>query len=554
MKTISAYILSILTICLAGALLVSCDPWDLPTRKTKRNCVKPSGTLTTKIQQRQVDFAVEGSSGTIDKVQWDFGNNSTTVTSGLSAKYTYPTSGTYTVKVTLSNTCGDETTLSQTIVVSDAVLPAVTLQSPTDISLNSASFRLTLTSTGNATITRYGICYSSSSGIPEVDKDRTADVKGGLAINDPKSFTALSLEPNTLYYVRAFAYNEKVGPAYSTPVITFRTGSLPSVATNGISNVATTTANVNFVLNNAGSPAAVEYGICYSSSTNAPDVNNSSKVGVTSPSVGTNTLVGLTSLTPNTTYFYRAYAKLPSGEIIYSLGPAQSFTTQAETVTQDLVASISFTDRSLQDASGNGNHVKLVNNPTFTEDRKGNPNSAIYLNGQGSYFYMDDSESLNPDALSVSIWIKPIAITSAGRAQIYNKSRFSDSAHEVYSSLLKPNENGTGVTVMTNIKQGSNCQAGKGWQDIAMTSNVEFNKWHQVVLTYSGNTARMYYDGTLISVQPLPTNSIDKCRGGELKFGAQVQFDPDYFYGSMDDIRIYRRVLSDNEVKILFNQ
>jgi hypothetical protein len=542
-----------LSLLLLGTLLWACEPWDLPGRKSQRKCDKPSGTIDATIQQRQVSFSIGSSSGTIDKVSWDFGNGSSTVTTGLTTTQTYAASGTYTVRATLSNSCGGsyETTIVRSLTVSDAVAPSVSLQDPTTVSLNSATLPVTITSNGNATITQYGICYSATNPLPELGKDATVQGPPSVSVNVAVPLSATALNSNTLYYVRAFATNAAEKTAFSD-VKLFRTGANPVVSINtAAATAAITSATVGFVLASPGSPAAVEYGICYSSTTNAPDVTNAQTVQVSNPSIGANTTINLTNLTPNTRYYYRAYAKSSSG-VIYS--DVSSFTTQVDTVAQDLIASVSFTDQSLLDISGNNNHAILANNPTFTADRKGRVNSAIMLNGSGSYFYMAENSTLRPTALSISIWIKPTTVDR--RMQIYNKSRFSDGGAEMYSSLIKPSETIAGnITINTDIKQNSNCQPGAGWQTFPIDSKLAVNTWHHVVLTYSGRSARMYYDGTLLATtDDLPANSLDQCPGGDLKFGAQSQQIPSYFYGALDDIRIYKRAITASEVQTLYNQ
>lgn len=556
MKSILTFLISATFACLVGGLLLSCDKWELPTRKTQRNCIKPAGTLTAQTQQRKVDFSITNSSGTIDRVIWDFGNGSTTATTGMTVSYTYPTSNTYTAKATLSNSCGNETTLNLAVTVADAVLPTVILQSA-DPSIDAAMLVMTVTSTGNATITRYGICYSSMNMIPEIGKSGilVSEKPGPVDLNKPLSFSLTNLQPNTLYYVRSFAVNQ-AGPGYSSPVQTFRTGSKPSVNSAIATNVSVRSASANFIVTNPGSPAAIEYGICYSlkSMPDVTDTTNTTVITVATPAVGSNTAVPVPNLAPNTKYYYRAYAKLATGEVIYSL-TTESFTTQVDTLVQDLIASVSFTDRSLLDVSGNNNNAILVDNPTFTADRKGKSNSAVLLDGLNDYFYMMENSTLNQtNSLSISVWIRPTVVN--GRMLIYNKSRFSDGAFEMYSSLIKlENDVGPGITINTDIKQGGGCQAGKGWQTFPLTSRIQLNTWHHVVMTYSGRSARMYFDGNLLYTNDaLPANTIDLCPGGDLKFGAQSQILPQYFNGAMDDIKIYRRVLSAGEVQTLYNQ
>lgn len=450
MTRLYTYLLYFLVACSSGAILLSCNSWDLPTKKTQRICETPSGNLTAKAQERKVDFSISDAKGTIDQVIWNFGNGSATVvTTGTTVTYTYPISGTYTASATLTNTCTGRATSTAVVSAFNIVLPSVSIVKPSSASV--------------------------------------------------------------------------------------------------------TTASVNFVVNNSGNPAAVEYGICYSSSSNIPDDKNSTLLPVNASAVGATTVVNLPNLTPSTTYYYRAYAKLPSGQLVYS-STVETFTTQADPLLQDLIASVSFTDQSLLDVSGYNNHVKLIDNPTFTADRKGKTNSAILLDGMNDFFYMPYNSSLEPTELSISIWIKPITLDR--RMQVYNKSRFSDGALEMYSSLLKQeNDVGPNITILTDIKQNGRCVGGEGWQSFPITNRIELNTWHHLVFTYSGRTAKMYFDGALqYSKTDLPASVIDNCSGGDLKFGAQYQALPWYFYGAMDDIRMYKRAITSAEVQLLRNQ
>jgi hypothetical protein len=551
MKSIGSLLGCLAIACFFVAILQSCERWELPSRKSQRNCGKPAGSLEAQIQQKKVDFSIANLTGTVDKITWDFGNGSSTVTTGTTVSYTYPAAGTYSVKATLSNTCGDETVLSRSVTVDDASEPSVSLQPATDISINAATLRMTVTATGNATITHHGVCYSSTNPLPERGKDPTLEKPESVALNTTVTFNPTNLEPNKLYYVRSFAVNQQKKTGYSSPVQSFRTGSKPAVSSAAATAISVTTAVANFVVTNPGTPAAIEYGICYSSSNPMPDVSNSPSATVAIPPVGSTTPVSLTGLNPNTKYYYRAFAKLASGEVVY--GAAESFTTQVDTLAQDLIASISFTDGSRTDASGNNNHVTLVNSPAFTTDRKGKANAAIQLDGQNDYFYMTENSTLRPTSLSISIWIKPITVERW--MQIYNKSRFSDGAYEMYSSLIRPNIGAPGIVINTDIKQNGNCQGGLGWQTFTFTSSIPLNTWHHVVMVYSGRTAQMYFDNVLLySKTDLPKSTIDECIGGDLKFGAQAQNNPNYFYGAMDDIRIYKRALSAGEVQALYTQ
>lgn len=560
MNRLYPYVLCLITIGLSAAFLASCQNWDLPAKKTQRNCEKPNGTLNAVTQQKKVDFSVTSNSGTIDKIVWDFGDGTTKTTTGLVTSYTYPASKTYTVKATLTNTCGQETVLQKDIAVSDAIEPTVTLQPVTDLFTTSATLKMTITANGNSAITRYGVCYSTTNPVPDITKDNvTPDRTETGTINTPYSFSLAMLQPNTTHYARSFAVNANGKTGYSSPVLTFQTGINPvfeydTVVTN------ITTAIAYFRVSSVGRPAVIDYGICYSSTTASPDFSNSIIATVSTPMVG-NSSVELNNLMPITKYYYRRFYRTASDKVTY--GNVGSFITNSDPVSNGLVASISFTDQSLSDASGFNNNVILKGNPVFVADRKGRANAAILLNGTGDYFYMPENpnNSLNPEDLTVSIWIKPGSFAGRTqnenkRMQIYNKSRFTDSAFERYSSLIKlENDVGPGIVFITDIKQGGGCQQGKGWQDFLFTSNVDLNQWHHLVMTYTGRQARMYFDNAqLYFKDDLPASRIDPCTGGDLKFGAQYIDLPWYFSGAMDDIRIYKRAISKVEVDALFRQ
>lgn len=85
----------------------------------------------------------------------------------------------------------------------------------------------------------------------------------------------------------------------------------------------------------------------------------------------------------------------------------------------------------------------------------------------------------------------------------------------------------------------------------AMTPG-DVESWHHVVGVYDGQSYRLYRDGVLIAEQAdtfAPTR-VDApwAVGGR---SATVPVDPRFFSGSIDEVRIYDRALSDDEVRAL---
>lgn len=532
-------------------IALSCATWeDLPEKKKLRQCDSPSASLDVKADRLVTNISLRQASGTIDDIAWDFGDGETKNGTATAIQHTYKSAGKYVVKATLSNTCKQSLPLSLSIEVSDAVVPTVTTLDPSAIGASSATLRMMLTDNGNATVTRYGICYSGTNSLPTVD-DQVIQLTGAPSLNEIRSFAASQLAANTVYYLRAFAEN-KAGKGYGN-VKSITTSSQAVVSVSGTPTVGDKTASVFLRVDNPGSPAATRFGIVYSSANISPDVTNSPFVEVTNPIVGSNVPVALNNLTPGTAYTYRAYARTDQG-VIYGTPPG-SFTTQAEAVSNaGLVLYLPFTNRSAADASGTGNNAQLVGKPTFITDRKGNPEGAILLNGITDYLAIADNASLRPDAISISMWVRPTTVGTA--MQLFNKSRFADSNFEQYAAQLKPSENGgSQQKVVAAFKQNGGCQVAKGWQEVVLYGLIQANQWYHLTFTLSGNVAKLYIGGQLFATNnTLPGNGYDNCPGGELRFGAQIK-DYEYFFnGAMDDIRIYQRVLTDTEIKTLTNQ
>lgn len=185
----------------------------------------------------------------------------------------------------------------------------ITTSSVSGIGLTTATGGGNVTADGGAPITAKGICYSSSSSTPTIANSTVKIGGSGLGVFN---VTLTDLTPNTLYYVRAYATNA-TGTAYG-PLTSFRTlvPGLPSgISTNSITNISHNSAQGGGVITSDGGAAVTARGICFSSSTNSPTINNSTVV-ISGSGTGT-FLANLTSLQPNTTYYVRAFATNVSG-------------------------------------------------------------------------------------------------------------------------------------------------------------------------------------------------------------------------------------------------
>ena len=184
----------------------------------------------------------------------------------------------------------------------------VTTDEVTDITGFSAVGVGSLTSNnGDATITARGVCWSSTNTTPIINgsgcnhaASDTEDVSYSVEMTN--------LQPNTTYYMRAYAQNSG-GTGYGA-VVTFTTPiAPPSVTTVGAIHVTSVNAvGLGRVINDWGSPVT-RRGICWSITDTIPTIDGSGcSYGTSGTGIG-NYSVEMNNLQPNTTYYVRAFAE-----------------------------------------------------------------------------------------------------------------------------------------------------------------------------------------------------------------------------------------------------
>jgi uncharacterized protein (TIGR02145 family) len=199
-------------------------------------------------------------------------------------------------------------------------IPTVVTLSITDITENSAISGGNITADGGTAVTARGVCWSTSEN-PTTANSKTTD---GTGVGDFTS-NLTSLSPKTTYYVRAYATNSK-GTAYGEQK-TFTTGTeivLPTVATGQVLNITTTTATCAGNVTGDGGAAVTARGVCWSTTQNPTTANSKTTDGT---GLGTYTS-NITGLSPNTSYYVRAYATNSEGT---AYGEQKLFTTLSDT-------------------------------------------------------------------------------------------------------------------------------------------------------------------------------------------------------------------------------
>ena len=184
------------------------------------------------------------------------------------------------------------------------------------------------------------------------------------------------------------------------------------------------------------------------------------------------------------------------------------------------------------DESGNENNG-IVNGAMLTTDRYGITNQAYYFNGANNYISMNSllNIPMGNSARTISVWMNPAII--AGEWTLTAVAYGSPSRSKAYMIGLSPN----------NI-----CV--QGWETgVGTQLNYSTNQWINAICTYDGINVNFYINGNIIGGD---TISILNTTGTEFNFGNRVSLGHGWFDGKLDDIGIWNRVLTQQEITNLY--
>jgi hypothetical protein len=219
--------------------------------------------------------------------------------------------------------------------------------------------------------------------------------------------------------------------------------------------------------------------------------------------------------------------------------------------TDKLVAAWPFCGNML-DASGNKHHGKIKEgNELYTMDRHNKENNAFFMDGK-TYIEIPHNEAFNQFPFSVSAWVKSNQINSGHIVNKYYAAAWNGWA--LYSGDARDAEDAG--------------DAGSGWylrsRTDAMISQYDDyplfetqgktndGKWHLITFTVDSSSGYIYLDGVLQDTQSWRGQS-GKCTSN---FPVRIGFyagDNIYFNGAIDDIGVWGRKLSSEEIKKIYD-
>lgn len=192
---------------------------------------------------------------------------------------------------------------SQTTFTTLALAPVLTTVELTSVTSTTAICGGNITADGGAPVTARGVCWSMSQNPGLTDSKTTDGAGSGVFIS---SITGLM--PGITYYFKAYATNS-IGTAYGNQVSIQTPAVLPKLTTDIVTNIAENTATCGGDITDQGGAVVISSGVCWSTSQNPTIKDNKS---INGSGLG-NFTCNLSDLTPNTTYYLRAFATNSAG-------------------------------------------------------------------------------------------------------------------------------------------------------------------------------------------------------------------------------------------------
>lgn len=196
------------------------------------------------------------------------------------------------------------------------------------------------------------------------------------------------------------------------------------------------------------------------------------------------------------------------------------------------------------DSSSNSNDG-VIKGATPAGNRFNLPNQAFFFDGDDQAIEIPSSSSLIPtNAVSVAAWVYT---TDKEYWNYAVTKRYQINAAPYNSYVL-------GTTGFTNSKWLWGISSNTKETDLVANTLVEENKWIQLTGTYSGDTMKLFMNGKEIARQSLSTPIAYSNLPLRLGIAIATNSGPKSAWkGYLDEIRIYNRELTEDEVKYLYD-
>ncbi|PIZ82772.1 hypothetical protein COX97_03130, partial [Candidatus Pacearchaeota archaeon CG_4_10_14_0_2_um_filter_05_32_18] len=189
-------------------------------------------------------------------------------------------------------------------------------------------------------------------------------------------------------------------------------------------------------------------------------------------------------------------------------------------------------DNDVKDHSGNGNDGQLFGDTKYTAGKYG---KALTFDGLGDYVQVNYKSfpGLDGTKETLLILVKPRGSNIIFQNAAWSRRLYYDSSNKFSFYFYDTSQ----PSILTNVIDNN---------------QYSRDQWHQVGYTFSDNIVKMYVDGKQTKIVSLANslyNSSSFWYFGRLCAGTSCDY---YYSGELDEVRVYNRSLSSQEIYYLY--
>ncbi len=188
-----------------------------------------------------------------------------------------------------------------------------------------------------------------------------------------------------------------------------------------------------------------------------------------------------------------------------------------------------------KDSSGQDRHASVIG-ATLCEDRFGRPNNAYAFDGKDDYIVAQPAPLLNEEGFSLSVWC---SFGSGTKFEGWHSAIVSQDGHHARR-----------VFQLSTLDASITFHRFMSYPEPYAEGPIHRNYWYHLAVTYDGSHFRLFRNGQLVSEE----QGRLKPEGEEPLYIGRKSTDEPYFFfqGKIDDLRMYDRPLTPDEVNELF--
>ena len=198
------------------------------------------------------------------------------------------------------------------------------------------------------------------------------------------------------------------------------------------------------------------------------------------------------------------------------------------------------------DGDANDRSVNLnngvINGTTFTTNRLGSTDSACFFNGSGAYVGVPDSSTLDVTNMTLAFWFRLDSSTTA--RELVNKMGAEGTQSLSFGSEYSGGNGRIYFRICTGGSLGT-------LTDLPSATVIALGIWYHFVGTYDGAEMNIYING--VHENSTPKTGAIFYSAEEVKIGRYGYYSGWVFHGAIDNVAIWNRALSSNEVSEVYS-